>query len=85
MKSKAYSLQQFVEINDRFFNDPLIKSFFSMEDNKDLLEATIERGDQRSSEILDKRFQWFYLQVRMVHYTDKLARLYGKSYDQKKR
>ncbi|WP_449354796.1 RNA polymerase sigma factor [Virgibacillus natechei] len=34
---------------------------------------------------MDKRFQWFYLEVRMVHYTDKLARLYGKSYDKRKR
>ncbi|WP_373894355.1 hypothetical protein ACUL41_00220 [Virgibacillus natechei] len=85
MKSEAYSLQQFVEINDRFFNDPLIKSFFSMDGNQDLLEATMERGDQSSSEMLDRRFQWFYLKARMIHYTDKLVRLYGKTYDQKKR
>ncbi|MDQ0207639.1 sigma-70 family RNA polymerase sigma factor [Alkalicoccobacillus murimartini] len=79
------NVEHYIKDNSTFFNEPLIQTFLNQEDHYDLLKRTIEENDLESSCLLDKRFERFYLKVRMIHYMDKLARYYTKSYDKKMR
>lgn len=63
----------------------MIKSFLQLQDNQYLLTQAVEQKNKQASLILDERFKIFYLKVRMYHYVNKLAKFYGKTYDQKLR
>lgn len=85
MQKLKNSLPSFIRNNQSFFDNPLIQSFLEKENNHHLLTLAVEQGDIEASTILDRHFEFFYLKVRMIHYTNKLARFYGQTYDQKKR
>ncbi|WP_156330904.1 sigma factor-like helix-turn-helix DNA-binding protein [Salimicrobium jeotgali] len=53
--------------------------------NKELFREATNENNFEASNCLDQRFREFYLRVRLIHYADKLARLYVKSYGEKKR
>lgn len=75
----------YLENNKQFFRNPIIKSFLEQNQNKALVKKAIEEKDAASSKILDYNFEEFYMKVRLIDYTDKLSRLYVKTYDQQKR
>lgn len=85
MTRKKESLQTFIDNNRTFFDDRLVQTFLAQENNYALLEEAIEDHSKEASDQLDEKFKIFYLEVRMIHYVDKLARFYSKTYDQKKR
>lgn len=68
-----------------FYNDPLVSSFFENHENQELLTRKIRNYDKEASAKLDKRFGQFHLKVRLISYTDKLARYYSKEFDRKTR
>lgn len=85
MSNVIHTVREFMQKNSIFFSNPLIKSFLEKEGNQHLLTRVIEQQDENASQLLDQRFEIFYLKVRMLHYTNKLAHFYSRTYDQKKR
>ena len=85
MSNVIHTVRAFMKKNPIFFSNPLIKSFLEKEENQQLLTRAIEQQDEKASQLLDQRFEFFYLKVRMLHYTNKLAHFYSQTYDQKKR
>lgn len=64
--------------------NPLLAYFYADPTNKQLLERK-QQKDAQAADQLDKRFAAYYLKVRLISYSDKLARFYGKEFDRKKR
>lgn len=85
MSTVIHTVRAFIKSNPTFCSNPLIKSFLKEEGNQHLLTRAIEQQDIKASQLLDQRFEFFYLKVRMLHYTNKLAHFYSQTYDQKKR
>ncbi|MBB6449709.1 DNA-directed RNA polymerase specialized sigma subunit [Geomicrobium halophilum] len=85
MKKRERCLETFIHEHARLFQEPIIQGFLAEDNHWDLLKATIEENDRGASEQLDKRFEVYYLRVRMMQYINKLTRFYVNTYDQSKR
>lgn len=64
--------------------NPLLEYFYADPTNKRLLEKK-QQEDQHAADLLDKRFEVYYLKVRLISYSDKLAKYLGKNFDKKER
>ncbi|QQK80373.1 hypothetical protein HUG20_11040 [Salicibibacter cibi] len=85
MIKRGPSLEDFIRTHIQFFQDPLVQAFMEKNHHWGLLRAAIEQEDQASSDILNQRFEMFYLKIRMIRYITTLSRFYVKTYDQSQR
>lgn len=75
----------FAQTNASFLQNPLIQSFLQHEEHKSLFLQAIESDDPAIHRELDHQFAVFYLKVRLIQYTNKVARFHGVKFDQRKR
>ncbi|QDI90393.1 hypothetical protein EPH95_03690 [Salicibibacter halophilus] len=85
MKKRTPTLEDFIRSHAHFFQDPLVQAFMEKNHHWGLLRAAIEQEDEASSDLLNQRFEMFYLKIRMMQYITTLSRFYVNSYDQSKR
>lgn len=77
--------QSFAQTNTLFLQNPLIQSFLQNEEHESLFLQAMESDDPDIHRELDHRFAVFYLKVRLIQYTNKVARFQGVKFDQRKR
>lgn len=71
---------KFIEENKEFFNEKIIKSFFSNDDNKRLLDKYLN-NDEKAKDELNYKFTEFFLETRIISYISTLSHNYSRQYD----
>lgn len=85
MSRREKRLDEFIHENARFFQQPVIQTFMAIDDHWDLLKIAIEQNDLWASEVLDRKFEVYYLKIRMMRYINTVSRFYVNTYDQTNR
>ncbi|WP_078598497.1 sigma-70 family RNA polymerase sigma factor [Evansella clarkii] len=84
-ETKTSTVCEYMKENDHFFQQPIVKRFLENKANVSLLQSALEDGNQQADEMLNRRFQEFFLKARMAKYIDKLCRLHALSFEKKHR
>ncbi|WP_018922696.1 sigma-70 family RNA polymerase sigma factor [Salsuginibacillus kocurii] len=79
------TVHHFMEANPRFFQQPIVKKFLEDETNVLLLQSVIENRNEIDNDILNSRFQVFFLKARLAKYIDKVCRWYILSFEKTNR
>jgi RNA polymerase sigma factor (sigma-70 family) len=75
--------QEFSESNPVLFNQPVIISFFSKEENKRLLTDALIQKDKASKVQLDKKFSEYYQIAKTIKYLSNLIYFYSIDFDKR--
>ncbi|SDL96478.1 sigma factor-like helix-turn-helix DNA-binding protein [Sediminibacillus halophilus] len=79
------SVEEFFERYHAFARQPVVKSFFLNEENKQLLEKALVEKTEESQRRLDEKFRDFYRRAKMTKYFSNLIYFNSINFDKRTR
>ncbi|WP_053220311.1 sigma-70 family RNA polymerase sigma factor [Virgibacillus senegalensis] len=76
-------VEEFFEKYDAFSSQPIVKAFFSDEENKQLLERALVEGTTESQKKLDDKFRDYYSRAKATKYFSNLIYFNSINFDKR--
>ncbi|MGX9134122.1 sigma-70 family RNA polymerase sigma factor [Rummeliibacillus sp. JY-2-4R] len=83
MNTDCHAFRKFIEENEEFLNNPLIKDFLSQKENYQLLKMSICHPTTQNKDLVDQAFRVYYFTIRMTSYISTSLYYHAINFDKK--
>lgn len=83
MNTDCHAFRKFIQENEEFLNNPLIKDFLSQKENYQLLKMSICHPTTQNKDLVDQAFRGYYFTIRMTSYISTSLYYHAINFDKK--